>query len=84
MRLQLWARQILVDARGDDLGAVTGDVFTIEWIRHRITDSLDPIDVTRIDTHLLALNDTVAEEDLRAAARAAETFLITLKAITLR
>jgi hypothetical protein len=74
-RFELWARQILVDASAGDLGGVTGDVATMEWIRDRIAASLDSVDRTRIDTQLLTLSESVADKDLGAASHAAERLL---------
>ncbi len=67
-RFELWARQVAVDAAADELGAVTGDVATLVWIRDRFVHTLDPVDRTRIDTHLLELQGAVGDEDLPAAA----------------
>jgi hypothetical protein len=66
-RFELWARQILVDASAHDLGGITGDVATLEWIRDRFAHNLDPADLTRIDAHLLELQGAVADKDLAAA-----------------
>ena len=66
-RFELWARQILVDASASDMGGITGDVATLEWIRDRFTHMLDPADVTRINAHLLELQGSVADKDPAAA-----------------
>ena len=36
-RFELWARQVIVDASAADLGGVTGDLATMEWIRERFS-----------------------------------------------
>ena len=80
-RFELWARQIVVDAAADDPGAVAGDVATMEWIRDRFAEMIDPTDLTRIDTHLLELRGSVADQELDVAAREAPRLLNTLAGI---
>jgi hypothetical protein len=58
-RFHEWARQLVVDADARDLGGVRGDLVTLGWIRDRFFGSIDPIDQTRIDTNLLALQGGV-------------------------
>ncbi len=67
-RFSLWAHRVLVDAAAGDLGGVTGDVATMEWIRDRFVHILAPVEVTRIDKHLLDLRGAASDEDLTAAA----------------
>jgi hypothetical protein len=67
-RFSLWAHRVLVDAAAGDLGAVTGDVATMEWMRDRFVHVLTPVEVTRIDKHLLDLRGAASDEDLAAAA----------------
>jgi hypothetical protein len=77
-RFELWARQALVDAEADDLAGVAGDLATLEWVRDRFHLTLEPADLTRIDSHLLALRDAVVDEDLPAAADEATSLRDTL------
>ena len=77
-RMDLWARQILVDAPAKDLGGITGDVATLEWIRDRFTPILDPADLTRIDAHLLELQGSVADKDAAMAREEAANLRDTL------
>jgi hypothetical protein len=51
--------------------AVNGDYFTLDYIRDRILHTLDPADVTRLNTQLEELAGAVGDEDLGAAADAA-------------
>jgi len=69
-RFELWANQVLVDAAAGDVGGVRSDVTTMEWIRDRFENTIDPADRTAIDAHLVALRETVANEteDLKRAA----------------
>jgi hypothetical protein len=67
-RFELWARQIQADAAAGDEGSVAGDVATLKLIRNRFANTLDKVDVTRINQHLLELEGTVIDGDLKAAA----------------
>ncbi len=80
-RFELWARQALVDAEADDLAGVAGDLATLEWVRDRFHQMLEPTDLTRIDTHLHTLRDTVVDEDMSAAAEEATSLRDTLAGI---
>jgi hypothetical protein len=71
-RFELWARQILVDAEDDDAEGVDGDVTTLEWILDRFRHALEDSDATAIDALLGELRAAADEEDLDAAADAAE------------
>ncbi len=72
-RFELWARQVQVDAADGDLAGVSGDVATLEWIRDRFVHTLDPVEVTTIDTELESLRTDLVDEDLKAAAATAES-----------
>jgi hypothetical protein len=72
-RFELWARQVQVDAADGDLAGVSGDVATLEWIRDRFVHTLDPVDVTAIDTELESLRTDLVDEDLKAAAATSES-----------
>jgi hypothetical protein len=77
-RFELWARQVLIDAEAGDAAGVAGDVATLEWVRDRFAHTLDPSARTRVDAHLLALRDSVVDEDLEAAADEASALRHTL------
>lgn len=77
-RFDLWAAQLLVDAAAGDVAAVNGDFFSIDYIRDRIQHALDEADLTRLNTELEELNGAVGDEDLAAAADAAEQLRETL------
>jgi hypothetical protein len=80
-RFELWGRQIVVDAAAGDLGGVHGDVVTMEWIRDRFANTLTALELTRIDTHLLALREAVADHDPDAASAEATRVGNTVAAI---
>jgi len=77
-RLGLWARQVVADARAGDLGGVRGDVTTLEFVRDRFVHTLDRPDVIGIDVHLMALRETVNDDDLPAAETEAQDLIDTL------
>jgi hypothetical protein len=64
-RLELWARQLILDAVARDAAAVLGDITTLEWIRDRI--ALEDHDAAGIDDQL---------RYLRAAAEAGELAVV--------
>jgi hypothetical protein len=71
-RLDLWLRQLLVDARARDADAVRGDVSTAEWIRDRVVPALDAAELTRVDRLLGDLRANATDEDFAAAAATAD------------
>lgn len=74
-RAALWGRQVVVDARDGDLGAVIGDGAVLDWIRLRFVSTLKEVDATRVDAVLLDLGDSVADKDLEAARKAGERLI---------
>ncbi len=68
--LDLWARQLLVDAAADDEGAVLGDVATLRWIRDRIAHDVASPDLSHIDAQLSGLRAAAAARDPAAATAA--------------
>ena len=77
-RFDLWAAQMLVDAAAGDAAAVNGDFFSLDYVRDRIQRSLDPGDLTRLNTELEELSGVVAEADLAAVADSARHLRETL------
>ena len=67
-RFEQWSRQLTVDAQAGRLGAARGDVVSMRLIRDRFAHDIPSAELTRIDTHLLALGEGVADEDLAAVA----------------
>lgn len=80
-RFEQWTRQLIVDAGVGRLGAVRGDLVTLEWTRDRFADAIDGADRTRIDTHLLALQDGVDSQDFAALSSEAADLRDTLSGI---
>ncbi|HLM65224.1 MAG TPA: hypothetical protein VK306_13060 [Acidimicrobiales bacterium] len=79
-RLQLWARQLVVDARSGepDPGNVAGDVSSLGWVWDRIAQTVDDSTADDVDARLDDLRSAADDEDLAAAARAAARFLDTV------
>jgi hypothetical protein len=73
-RLDLWARQLLVDAAARDQGAVAGDTATLQVIWDRSGHAAGPAAARRVEDALRVLRDTAGEEDLTAAAAAVPAF----------
>jgi hypothetical protein len=71
MRFELWVRRALVDANDGSLGGVRSDVVTLEWIRDRISQTVDPVTLVRIDSLVAQLGTNVTDDDLTAAAQTA-------------
>ena len=70
LRIDLWARQLVVDAEAGEKGAVAGDVATLGWLRDRI--ALRGADAKRIDDQLRYLVAAADAKDMESAAKAAE------------
>ena len=68
---------MLVDSGAGDVGGVRSDVTTMEWIRDRFAHTLEPAELTAMDAHLVALRETVSneEQDLKAAREEASKLL---------
>ncbi len=81
-RFELWARQIPVHGAAGDMGGVNGDVATLDWVRDRFAHTVEPADMTRIDTHLEVLREAVVDVDLKAAVEEAPRLLKATEAAT--
>lgn len=67
-RLALWASRVRLDAAAGEAAAVNGDVFTIDYIRDRITDSLDPAALQEVNTAVTELQAASLDGELEEAA----------------
>jgi hypothetical protein len=77
-RLELWARQLLLDLEAGAGSAVAGDLATLEWVRDRIAHAFRSAEVSRVDRHLGDIRLASVNEDVRAAAGAAARLRETL------
>lgn len=80
-RLELWARQLLVDAAANDPGAVVGDATTLELIWQRVRHTVDPATATRLDTQLRDLRAAANNKDIATAAKTIPALLTTLATV---
>jgi hypothetical protein len=80
-RLELWARQLLVDVADRDPGAVAGDVATLGGIADRVRHTLDRATAARLDAQLEAVEGAAKRSDLAAAGTATRRLQATLAAI---
>jgi hypothetical protein len=69
-RLDMWARQLLVDAAAKDRAAVAGDVATLRTIWERMRHTVAPAQAERVAARLDALRAAAGKRDLDAVARA--------------
>jgi hypothetical protein len=77
-RMDLWAAQLLVDEAAGDADAVGADAFALDYVRDRIRQAVDARDLVRINTEMGAIQVTVVDGELGAAAAAAERLRVTL------
>lgn len=82
-RLDLWARQVVVDAESDEAGGVTNDVTTLETIRDRVAHVVDGEAAGEIDAALDELRAAADDEDLMAAVEAATGLQEILSTVTI-
>ena len=68
IRFELWTRRALVHAKDGSIGGVRSDFVTMEWIRDRFVQTVDPVTRTRIDTLVRDLGTAVVDHDLGVAA----------------
>jgi hypothetical protein len=76
-RFELWIRQLLVDARASapDAGFVAGDVTSLEWVRDRITHTLDDQTAGDVDALLDDLRSASDDEDFQTVTTTATELL---------
>jgi hypothetical protein len=70
-RFELWVRRAMLDATDGSVGGVRSDVVTLEWIRDRIAQTLDPVTLVTVDTAVSELGVNAGDGDLHAAAATA-------------
>jgi hypothetical protein len=70
-RLELWARQVQVDAAANDGAGVSGDAATIEWVRDRVMHALSASDGAALNALVGGLRTAADARDFSAAAQSA-------------
>ncbi|MEN8652204.1 hypothetical protein ABCR94_16730 [Streptomyces sp. 21So2-11] len=68
-RMDLWAKQLKVDAAAGDAGAVAGDVTSLELTWERVRQSTDAGKATQIDSTLRELRGAADRKDTGTAAK---------------
>ncbi|MBA2459664.1 MAG: hypothetical protein H0V43_12030 [Gemmatimonadales bacterium] len=76
--LDLWARQLVVDAAAGDQGGVLGDAATLKWIRDRVARDVTLKELQAIDARLEGLRAAAAAGDLTRAAGTAVSLRATV------
>lgn len=76
--LDLWARQLVVDAAAEDQGGVLGDAATLKWIRDRVARDVTLEELRAIDARLDGLRAAAAAGDLTRAAGTAVSLRATV------
>jgi hypothetical protein len=74
-RFRLWTTQLLEDMAAKDAAAISGDQFTLDYIRDRVFHSLDAARRTRLDVALEELNTAIGDDKLTAAASIARELM---------
>ena len=72
------AAQLLVDEAAGDADGVRADQLALDYDRDRIQDAVDARDLVRINTEIGAIQVAVVDDELAAAAAAAERLRVTL------
>ena len=78
-RLDLWARQLLVDAAANDTEGVASDVAILEWIWDRVAHVAGSSDVSGIAAQLADLRARADRANLAAVQDAAGRFQLRLR-----
>ncbi len=70
-RLDLWARQLMVDVAADDEAGFQADAFAMDYIRDRVVHAITEVDRVAVNIALGRLQVAVADGDMKAGAEAA-------------
>lgn len=81
-RMDLWTQQLRVFAQAGDGGGVAGAVAVLEWIRDRITGSLDPAQLQDLDAGIDSVRAASDAKNLAAAADHAARLASRLRGFT--
>jgi hypothetical protein len=65
-RFRLWLEALRVDLRAGNTSLIGGDVYTLDYIRDRIVDGLDPVTAASMNAQLGELQVAIADEDYKA------------------
>jgi hypothetical protein len=70
-RLEILAKQVLVDADDNEEADTAGDIATMEWVRNRFAHAIDSTLLGQIDGRVRDLRTAAVAEDLGAVSEAA-------------
>ena len=76
--LDLWARQLVLDAAAGDANAVIGDAASLKWIRDRVARDVSLPDLQALDARLDGLRSAAAARNLTAADAGARSLRATV------
>ncbi|HUQ15935.1 MAG TPA: hypothetical protein VM094_07750 [Gemmatimonadales bacterium] len=76
--LDVWARQLVLDAAAGDQNAVIGDAATLGWIRDRVARDVPLPELRALDERLAGLRSAAAMRNLSAAGAAAVSLRATV------
>jgi hypothetical protein len=76
--LDVWARQLVLDAAAGDQNAVIGDAATLEWIRDRVARDVPLPELQAIDARIAGLQSAAAARNLNAAGAGAASLRATV------
>lgn len=77
-RFGLWLDRLSADAEAGDASAVRGDLFTLDYLRDRISHALEGSVREQVNAGMEALQAAVADNDLAAAGGAASELQATV------
>jgi hypothetical protein len=72
-RFGLWAERLALDVAARSRAATGGDIYTLDYIRDRILQRLDPAQATELNTQLGELQIAVVDHDFAAMTKPAAT-----------
>jgi hypothetical protein len=82
--LDLWARQLVLDAEVGDQSGIIGDAEILKWIRDRVARDVSPAELRQLDARLKGILAAAGVRNLVAAETAAESFRVAVAGMRLR
>jgi hypothetical protein len=76
--LDLWARQLVLDAAAGDQPAIIGDAAILRWVRDRISRDVSPPELRQLDVRLEGILAAARSGNAMAASTAAVSFRATV------
>ncbi|MDF3147227.1 MULTISPECIES: hypothetical protein [unclassified Streptomyces] len=81
-RFDLWARQLGIDARAGDEGAVAGDVTSLELVWERLKGEAPRAEAAAVTADLRAAREAADRKDMTAAGQLAPSLVEEIAALT--